>query len=176
MKDEIWKDIQNYEGIYQISNLGRVKSLQRFKNNQYNTYLIKEKILKLRKTKFGYYEIKLNKNNLSKVYKVHRLVAQAFLDDYNENLQVNHKDENKLNNCVENLEMCNSKYNCNYGTRNDKIRKPIIQLDKNDNIIKIWESASKIEKELGIKQPNIIAVCKGTRKSLRGFKWKYQNI
>lgn len=174
MKQELWKDVKNYEGLYQISNFGRIKSLSRLKNNQYNAYLIKEKILKLRKTKYGYNEIKLNKNNTSKVFKVHRLVAQAFLEDYDEKLQVNHKDENKTNNRVDNLEMCDSKYNCNYGTRNNKIAKGILQLDSNNNIIKIWRSATDIEKELNIKQSNIIAVCKGKRKTLRGFKWKYQ--
>lgn len=174
MQDEKWKDIKDFEGLYQVSNYGRVKSLKRYTNNQYNQYMIDEKILTPTLSKYGYYRVHLCNKNKSRIIHVHRLVAQAFLDDYDEKLQVNHKDENKLNNYINNLEMCDSKYNCNYGTRNDKIRKSIIQLDENNNIIKIWESGSKIEAELGIKQSNIVAVCKGKRKTLRGFKWKYQ--
>ena len=98
MKQELWKDIPGYEGLYRISNFGRVKSLSRLKNNQYSTYLIKEKILKLRKTKYGYYEIKLNKNNIAKVFKVHRLVAEAFIPNPDNLPQINHIDGNKRNN------------------------------------------------------------------------------
>lgn len=120
---EIWKDIEGYEGLYQVSNLGRVKSLDKYINSgiKNNSYVKrKEKILKL-KFNQGYYEVTLTHNHKRRFCKVHRLVAQAFIPNPNNFPQVNHKDENKLNNCVENIEWCDAKYNCNYGTRNSKI-------------------------------------------------------
>lgn len=107
---EEWKDVPNYEGLYQVSNLGRIKSL-RDKNGK-----AREKILKLKLSKFGYYQICLCKNGKQKWYFVHRLVALAFIPNPNNLPQINHIDENKTNNYVENLEWCTSKYNSNYGT------------------------------------------------------------
>lgn len=95
MNKEIWKDIVDYEGLYQVSNLGNIKS---FHNN-------KEKILKPRKVKDGYLMICLYKNGKGKNYQVHRLVAKYFIKDYDENLEVNHKDYDKENNKANNLEM-----------------------------------------------------------------------
>ena len=102
---EIWKDIEGYEGLYQVSNLGRVKSLK------YN----KERILKIANGTDGYKIVGLTYNSKRKTFKVHRLVAQAFIPNPNEYPQVNHKDEDKGNNKVDNLEWCDNKYNCNYG-------------------------------------------------------------
>lgn len=108
-ENEIWKDIDGYEGLYQVSNLGRVKSLNYNHTNQ-------EKILRQIKTKGGYVIINLCKNGKSKNFLVHRLVANAFLENLNNLPQVNHIDENKENNVVSNLEFCDAKYNNNYGT------------------------------------------------------------
>ena len=112
---EIWKNIQGYEGLYQISNLGRVKSLH------YN----KEKILKPNKYGAGYYGVALSKNNKHKRYSIHRLVAIAFIPNPNNLPQVNHKDEDKTNNRVDNLEWCTNEYNMNYGTRNERANEKI---------------------------------------------------
>lgn len=128
--EEIWKDIPKYEKLYQVSNYGRVKSLKRVVScncrNQYKTFKIsytkKEKILKGRKDKDGYLEVNLCKNGKHSNYKIHRLVALLFINNTNNYDQVNHKDENKLNNNVNNLEWCNAKYNCNYGTRINRIK------------------------------------------------------
>ena len=109
-----WKDIPGYEGLYQVSNLGEIKSL-----NYRNTG--KEKILKLIKDKKGYFHVNLYKNGKLKNLQVHRLVAMAFIPNHNNYNQVNHKDENTSNNAVENLEWCTAKYNSNYGNRNKKI-------------------------------------------------------
>lgn len=117
---EEWRGIEGYEGMYQVSNLGRVKSLARViirsdgKPNPVN-----EKILKHGITK-GYCSVVLCKDGKKKMYKVHRLVAMAFLSNPHNLPEVNHKDENKKNNCVDNLEWCTPKYNTNYGTCSER--------------------------------------------------------
>ena len=110
---EIWKDIEGYEGLYQISNKGRVKSLGNNKNR-------KEKILSCKPNNKGYLRVNLYKNGKKKHFSVHRLVAIAFIPNPNNLLEVNHKDENKENNHVKNLEWCTSEYNNNYGTHNER--------------------------------------------------------
>ena len=109
---EEWKDIIGYEGKYQVSNTGKIRSL-----NYLNTRKTKE--LKPRKFSTGYLSICLGKEK--KNFYIHRLVAIHFIPNPNNLLEVNHKDENKTNNNVENLEWCNHKYNCNYGTRSERI-------------------------------------------------------
>lgn len=133
MDNEMWEDIPNYEGFYKISNLGKIKALAREKNNQYSN---KEIILKQSDDGKGYLQVVLNKNGKRKGFKVHKLVAQIFLDKNkfksmpNENrdeidfekLEVNHINEfEKQNNSVYNLEWCTRLYNCNYGTRNQRV-------------------------------------------------------
>ena len=114
---EIWKDIKDYEGLYQISNYGRIKSLSR-KVFRYNhiakrkiEIVYKEKIRKTRIDKDGYYIINLHKNNIMKTYKVHRLVGENFIENKENKPYINHKDGNKLNNNILNLEWCTAKEN-----------------------------------------------------------------
>lgn len=111
---EIWKDVEGYEGLYQVSNFGRVKSLN-------YRGLGKEKVLKQGKHKQGYLLVHLYKDNKQKTSTVHKLVALAFLENPYNFPQVNHKDENKENNKVENLEFCSARYNINYGTRSERV-------------------------------------------------------
>ena len=118
---EIFKPIKGYEGLYEVSNLGRVKSLPKYHRNRFSGYTEKEKILKSRIDSYGYQMVMLCKDKKQKNYLVHRLVTNAFLENPYNYDSINHKDENKLNNCVENLEFCNRKYNNNYGTRNKRI-------------------------------------------------------
>ena len=120
MKEEIWKDIEGYEGYYQISNMGRVKSLERTVrcNRGYRT--VPEKILEGRKNTYGYLQVELCQEAKKEYCTIHKLVAQAFLDNSEGYKEINHKDENKTNNCVENLEWCSRSYNTNYGTRNQR--------------------------------------------------------
>ena len=121
---EVWKPIKGYENLYEVSNLGNIKSLSReiiTSNNK--KYFTKCKILKKDISNKGYYRVIFKINKKSKHYSVSRLVAEAFIPNPNNLPCVNHKDENPLNNCVSNLEWCTHKYNMNYGTRNQRISK-----------------------------------------------------
>lgn len=119
---EIWKDIEGYEGLYQISNFGKVKSLKRFRNNGTNGYFQKEKILKSSMSNGGYLSVNLYKCNTKKQFTVHRLVAIHFISQLinsDEKLEVNHKDGNKSNNCFKNLEWCTSSENKIHALKNN---------------------------------------------------------
>ena len=113
IEQEIWKNIKNYEGLYKISNLGRVKSLPKYAGRSYR----KAKILKTNLDTNGYVKVILCKNNRTRFLSIHRLLAEAFIPNPNDYPQINHKDENKQNNSLNNLEWCTCKYNINYGTR-----------------------------------------------------------
>ena len=165
---EIWKDIEGYEGLYQISNKGRVKSL----------YKGSERILKPWINNVGYYYIALCNDSVSKKFSLHRLVAQAFIPNPDNLPEINHKDENKLNNSVENLEWIRHMDNCNYGTRNERagysLSIPIIQYSKSGDFIREWPSGQEVKRVLGISNSNINSCCKGKLKSSGGFIWKYK--
>jgi len=160
---ECWKDIPNYEGLYQVSNLGRVKSI--FKNKKILTPRLRN----------GYLRVSLTKNKKAINHSVHRLVAQVFIPNPNNLPEVNHKDENKENNCVNNLEYCTRNYNMKYGTWKDrrfiKFAKPVAQYDLDGNFIKNWNSIKTAKTQLKIN--NISAVCKGKAKQSGGYVWKY---
>lgn len=162
--DEIWRDIEGYEGIYQVSNKGRVKSL----------YKGSERILKLHDNGIGYLRAHLTKENTSKHIRVHRLVAQAFIPNPYNLPEINHRDENKKNNCVENLEWCDRRYNVNYGTRNERTSRKILQYSKSGEFIREWQSAAEVKRVLGIDRSHISACCKGKLKSSGGFIWRYK--
>ena len=113
----IWKDVKGYEGIYQVSNYGDIMRLPSYDSRG---HLRNAKILKQRTTRYGYKQLGLNKDGKETKYLVHRIVADAFLDNPNNFTDINHKDENKQNNFVSNLEWCNRKYNCRYGTAQER--------------------------------------------------------
>lgn len=115
MENEVWKDIPDYEGLYQVSNLGRIKSLNFNKTG-------KEKIMKPR-TGNRYYMIALWKNGIRKDYLLHRIVAETFIPNTENKPFINHKDENCFNNSINNLMWCTHKENMNWGTRNERISK-----------------------------------------------------
>ena len=178
MKKEIWKDILGYEGLYQVSNFGRVRSLDRIvkEKNGKNKFL-KGKILKYILVYGGYMVVRLSKNGILKNYYVHRLVAQAFLDNPDNLPQVNHKDENPLNNVVSNLEWVSAKYNCNYGTRNErvaeKLSKTVLQYDLEGNFIKEWKSIMECGRN-GYIFTSVSKCCLGKQKTHKGYIWKYK--
>lgn len=116
---EIWKSIQGYEELYEVSNLGNVRSLDRVIKSRHNgTTIRKGRVLTpFYEEKKGYYQVRLSKNGKNKTFRIHRLVALAFLENPFNYTDVNHKDEVKTNNKVNNLEWCTRKYNNNYGTK-----------------------------------------------------------
>lgn len=161
MKEE-YKDIEGYIGLYQVSNMGRVKSLG-------NDKASKEQILKPAKDKGGYLCVKLYKQGKIKFYFIHRLVAEAFIPNPNNLPQINHIDEDKTNNTISNLEWCTSKYNINYGTRNEKISKQVMCVETG----KIYSSTMEVQRKLGFNNGNIGKCCNGRYKQAYGFHWKY---
>lgn len=181
---EEWRDIEGFEGIYQVSNIGRVKSLGRViirKDGIPQT--IKEKILNFNIDKDGYLLVNLSLDGVIYKRKTHRLVAQAFIPNP-ENLPIiNHKDECKTNNCVENLEWCTCKYNLNYGTNpariservrnNSYLSKKVAQMTLDGEIIRIFPSNHEVERVLGLKHENVSACALGKTKTCGGFKWQY---
>lgn len=170
---EIFKDIPGYEGIYQVSNFGNVKSLHNYRIN--GNHILKSRLKK------GYYQVGLRKNNKRKWITIHRLVAITFIENKNNYKYINHKDENKLNNNVENLEWCTMLYNNTYGTRIkkviDKTGKKVLQFDLDNNFIKEYNSISEAQRQTNIKSiSNISLCCNGKYKQAGGYIWKFKGV
>ena len=185
--EEKWLPIPMYEGYYEISSTGKIKSLTRTIIRSDGKKLpINGKELKQYIGKDGYYKVILSKDGIVTNFPVHRLVALTFIPNPNNLPIVNHKDENKLNNNVDNLEWCTYEYNTNYGTCKERISQtmsqvkehPVIMCDKiTHEPIKEFSSIKVAAKELG--SPNsyscIWRVIKGERKSALNYWWKYKN-
>lgn len=172
MIEEVWKDIKGYEGLYQASNLGRIKSLNFNKTG-------KEKIMKPR-TGNRYYMIALWKNGKRNDFLIHRIIAETFIKNIENKPFVNHKDENCFNNSIDNLMWCTHEENMNWGTRNERIsnnstkKRKINQYDLKDNYIKTWDSMKQYFDANNMKyKTGIIECCKGRHKTAYGYKWKY---
>lgn len=188
MIEEVWKDIPLYEGEYQASNLGRIKSLDRaiVKNNG-NIQNRKGKILHQNKDKKGYHFLRLKGKN----YRVHRLIYLTFTGDIPDGMQVNHIDENKDNNSVSNLNLMTCKENINYGTgikrSREKLRKSIIGRNVTTGEEIVYESMEEASKMLNISSGRISEICNKTpvktkvnnkdyyyvRKSYKGYTFCY---
>ena len=167
----IWKDSENYEGLYQVSNLGEVRSLNYRRTG-------KTKVLQHRYSG-GYDNVILQ----GKSYKVHRLVAQAFIPNPNNLPIINHRDENKTNNLYTNLEWCDHKYNTNYGTRTERWREH--NKDKHERQQKkvlnvttgeIFNSLKEVEEKLEIPHSNVSKCCHGERKTAGGYEWQFVSL
>ena len=172
LKQEEWKPIPGYEGLYEVSNYGRVRSFKWSSNG---------KILSPGKDGSGYCFVNLCKDGKAKLRTIHRLVAEAFIPNPNNFPQVNHMDECKKNNYFENLEWCSSAYNNSYGTRTrrmaEKNSKPVVQLDKKGNFISEFESLREASRRTGIDDASICRCCnhKPGYKSAGGFVWIYKD-
>lgn len=188
MQEEVWKPIKGFEGLYEISNTGKVKSF-----HKKEPFLLTPK-----KNNRGYLWVELkNITNISHS-QIHRLVAETFLENPNKYPVVNHKDENPLNNNVSNLEWCTKSYNRRYSLmlhpERNKVRRcrpynlscvektrdgfftypHILQLDMQGNVIKEWECPSAIVRELGYNNWSITQTCRGIRKQAYGYKWAFK--
>lgn len=176
---ETWKPIPGYEGLYEVSDIGRVRSLFRYK-----------RILDTHPNKGnGYIYVQLWKDGKGKNHAVHRLVAMCFCENPHDKPFVNHKDETRTNNHADNLEWVTHKENCNYGTaikrrtmhmdyskrriNNDRqiavCSKPIAQYTKDGRFVRSWNSASECSRETGFSASGIRRVVKGERNSIYGF-------
>lgn len=187
---EIWKDIKDYEGLYQVSNLGRVKSL-----NYRNTG--KAEVMSPGKHTNGYFKVCLHKNGEYKNFFIHRLVAEAFIPNPDGKPQVNHKidtDEGKTINIVffnedgsvdeekTTIEWCDSEYNNNYGTHNERVvkamtngkqSKKVLQLTLDGELVREWPSVMECGRN-GFNYGHVAACCRGELKSHKGFKFMYK--
>jgi hypothetical protein len=164
MSEEVWKDIKETNGRYQVSNRGRVRN--------------KKKLIKQFDNGNGYMYVRILVNNKPTNKRVSRLVAQAFLRNPNNYLFVNHIDENRKNNNVDNLEWCSIKYNNNFGKRIEKYKKAryksINQYSLNGDFIKKWNSIKEISQKLNISASGITSCAKRKFKQFKGYVWRYE--
>lgn len=192
---EIWKQIPDYEGKYEVSNLGRVRSIDRLVKGKYgNLAKIKGKEITPILTTHGYYRVNLCNESGIKAKFVHRLVASAFLDNPDGLPMINHKDEDKVNNVVDNLEWCDCLYNSNYGTRNQRVSESTRGKKKNytdESHRKMIEPKEKAivginyitnekvsfrsmteAKKFGFSREGISHCITGRQKTHRGYVWR----
>lgn len=180
---EVWKDVKGYEGNYQVSNHGRIRSLDRisFSGRKLKGRNLKQKVNK------GYHRIGLYKDGKQKWKTVSRLVGKAFVPNPYNKPEINHIDEVKSNNRADNLEWVTAKENANHGTRNERVLsslasgegniKPVVMIDKNTGEpLETFESISEAYRKFGVAPGgNISQVCKGVSKTTLGYKWAYED-
>ena len=180
--EEIWKDIAGYEGLYQVSNFGNVRSLKYRRSNE-----IRQLTPKCNNS--GRLWVELADNGKRKPMLIHRLVAMAFIPNPNDYPQINHKDENPKNNRVDNLEWCTAEYNLDYywdrrrgkdGVAHPRklgklMKMPIIQETLNGDFVRKWDNSRQTKVELGWNDWSIAECCRGNRKTAYGFTWRYAN-
>jgi len=166
LNKEAWMNIKDYEGLYQISSLGRV-------------YNVKTDRILSPSFCCGYPRVGLVKDKKQRTFQIHRLIAIAFIPNSHNYPCINHKDETRTNNSIPNLEWCSYKYNSNYGTFpervGDRFAKPVVQKTKSGEIIKIYKSAKQAEREIGVCSSNIIKCINGKLKTAGKFIWENVN-
>lgn len=184
---EVWRDIPSYLGLYQASNLGRIRTYPKYvscynANGEDIKMTIGGDVLQQMRDKQGYYHVMLSCNGKINRCRVHRLVAMAFIPNKQGYPIVNHKDENTSNNRVDNLEWCTHQYNNTYGTAVERRRKnkrkfhaKKIEMSTLDGVpIRIFNNFVEVEEyfQRGDLHANLIAVCKGRRNKCMGYKWR----
>lgn len=187
--EEIWKDIKNYEGLYQVSNLGRIKALERRINSSVGTRVIKSNYKKIYKNDKGYLSVSLSKNGINKHHSVHRIVAEAFITNIDNKPCINHKDLNKQNNYVDNLEWVTYKENTRHVMENNPMGTSIFKYYANRNaklrgikkvrcveLDKIFDSAVEACKKMNLNTPTLIRSSANKRSKIEkayGYTWEY---
>ena len=170
MQEEIFKDIEGFEGIYKISNFGNCLRY----NKKEKRFIPKKPVICTN----GYIEFQLSKKGKRFCKLAHRLVAEAFIPNPENKPQINHKDENIQNNKFDNLEWVTAKENANYGTRNErfaeKLSTPIVQLSIDGEFIRRWKSSEEASRELGIRGENFTRCCRHKRKTSLNCIWMYE--
>lgn len=179
---EIWKDINGYGGFYEVSNIGRVRSKTRITNIQTYCHIIRKPRILKAQYNGNYYRVVISVDGKSRQVLIHRLVAEAFIPNPDNLPQVNHKDENMLNNNVWNLEWCTKQYNMSYGTKparqslfmTKSVGRSVTQYSLDGNQIASYISVTAAHKQTNIDISAIIAVCKGTtQRTAGGYLWRY---
>ena len=170
---EIWKDIPNYEGIYQVSNLGNVRDIITDRHRKPKNLTLNHRS--------GYYSVMLCKDKTQKNVLVHRLVAQSFIPNPQNKPQVNHIDGNKQNNCVDNLEWCTAKENLQHASKMGLLQKEkqirkrtVYQFSLSGTFIKEWESYFDAAKSLNVRPVNIYRCLSGEHNSSCGYIWSWE--
>lgn len=174
---EIWKPVKGFEERYEVSNLGCVRSVSKiiaYRNGAKRFW--KGQALKQHPDKDGYLKVALARDGKQFNKCVHRLVAEAFLENPNHLPMVNHKDECKSNNQVDNLEWCTAQYNCLYSNVPQKMievtKKPVLQISLSGELVKEWESISAAARGTGILLANISRCAHGGRPTAGGYRWE----
>lgn len=179
---EQWKPIKNFEGLYEVSNMGRFRSVFKYKKTKVRSgssasIPIRPKILQTNVKYKGYCHIKLCKGSKTYEYSAHRIVALHFCKGYKRGYVVNHKDEDKSNNRADNLEWCTDLYNHRYGTSIQRIAesnsKKVAQYDLAGNLIATYDSAKKAAKKTGYNYISLCEWCRGAHLPKNNFRWAY---
>ena len=179
---EQWKPIKNFEGLYEVSNMGRFRSVFKYKNTIVRSgspaiISVRPKLLYLNKAPSGYYHVILHKEAKRYEYTAHRLVALHFCEGYKRGYVVNHKDEDKLNNKADNLEWCTQLYNQRYGSAIQRAAesswKKVAQYDLAGNLIATYDSAKEAAKATGYNYISLCDWCRGTHKPKNKYRWAY---
>lgn len=179
---EIWKDVPGYEGHYQVSNMGRIKSLERtfVRNNGKSDHAVfrtKERILKNQTQTQGYSQIVLSKDGIRKTFRINVLVAKLFVENPLKKSYVNHIDGNKKNNQASNLEWVTAKENIVHAYKHgllDHYKRKVLQLDESNNVLNRFDSLKDAAEYVGGNKCGICEACRGRRKHSYGYKWKYE--
>lgn len=179
---EIWKPVKKYEGLYEVSNLGRVKSMAKTRGTNHKC-IIAEKVMSPRDNGLGYLQISFSLNSCKKTSYVHRLVADHFIGDLS-GKEVNHIDGNKLNNASYNLEIVTRTENERHAHatglkkmtgRFSKVSKQVLEFDLSGSFIRSWDCVLDIVRNMGIDNRGVVSCCNGYRSEYKGRVWKWES-